>query len=133
MKIKTGWAFASLALCFLFNLGFAAVIFYMSRGLIEGCRQWIAALGVTLKPSMPADAHRAFDGLSALLTRASGRLLPVLAVLAFAFTLLLWFFIFLTGCGKLRRTAAESAMVRVQIPVVDVGHEEEVACESQNP
>jgi hypothetical protein len=108
MKIKTVWALESLALCFLFNLAFAAVIFYMNHRLIEACRQWIAALGTTLKPSMPAEAHKAFDGLSTFITQASGRSLPVLAVLAFAFTLLLWFFIFLTGSSKLRRTAAET-------------------------
>ncbi|MGC9196668.1 MAG: hypothetical protein ACP5IL_14625 [Syntrophobacteraceae bacterium] len=131
MKIKTGWALESLALCLLFNLSFAAVIFYMSHRLIDGCRQWMAALGATFKPSMPAEVHRAFDGLSALITQASGRLLPVLAVLVFAFTLLLWFFIFLTGCGKLRRTAAESEKSRLESPPAETGPEE-VPCESEN-
>ncbi len=102
MKTKTAWAIRSLALCFLFNLAFAAVIFYMASRVIDASHQWVSALGASGAPALPANALMALGGLSALIAQTNGWLKPVLFVLASAFTLLMWFFIFLAGAGMLK-------------------------------
>ncbi len=107
MKIKTAWAFQSLALCVVFNLVFAAVILYMASGLIDASRQWIAALGASLPSGASPSAHAALVGLSVLIAQASGWVKPVLFLLASAFTLLGWFFLFLTGGRQMRRVASQ--------------------------
>lgn len=103
MKIKTAWAVQSLTLCFLFNLAFTALIFYMASRFIDASQQWVSALGASGAPAMTANAHTALGGLSALITQARGWLKAVLCVLASAFTLLLWFFIFLAGGRQIKR------------------------------
>ena len=102
MKIKTAWALQSLALCFLFNLAFAAVIFYMASKVMDASHQWVSALGASGAPALSENAHLALGGLSALIARTSGWLKPVLFVLSSAFTLLMWFFIFLAGARMVK-------------------------------
>ncbi|MGC8495211.1 MAG: hypothetical protein ACP5SH_26130 [Syntrophobacteraceae bacterium] len=116
MKIKTAWAFQSLALCIVFNVVFAAVILYMASGLIDASRQWIAALGASLPSGVSPNAHAALVGLSALIAQARGWVKPVLFLLASAFTLLGWFFLFLTGGRQMRRVElkVESQMSQVE-------------------
>lgn len=112
MKIKTAWAFQSLALCFLFNLAFTAVMFYMTSRIIDASQQWISALSASGAHAMPADALTALGGLTALIVQARGWLKPVISVLALAFTLLMWFFLFLAGGRQMRRTQTEVEGVR---------------------
>ena len=116
MKIKTAWAFQSLVLCMLFNLVFAAVILYMASGLIDASRQWIAALGASLPAGASPNAHAALVGLSALIAQAHGWVKPVLFLLASAFALLGWFFLFLTGGRQMRRVELK---VESQMPQVE--------------
>lgn len=104
MKIKTAWAIQSMALCFLFNLVFTVVIFYMASRLMDASHQWLLALGASGAHATPANAHTAVLGLSTLIAQARGAFTAVLFVLASAFTLLLWFFIFLTGRRQIRRS-----------------------------
>ncbi|MDR3553189.1 MAG: hypothetical protein P4L55_00405 [Syntrophobacteraceae bacterium] len=120
MKIKTAWAIQSLALCVLFNLVFTVVIFYMASGLIDASHQWVSALGASA-PAMPADVHKALDGLHTLIVQTRGWLIPVLSVLCTAFTLLLWFFIFGLGCRQIRRSELESQKPEVHSVTPDVG------------
>jgi hypothetical protein len=120
MKIKTAWAIQSLALCVLFNLVFTMVIFYMASGLINASHQWVSALGASA-PAMPADVHKALDGLNTLIAQTRAGLMPVLSLLSSAFTLLLWFFIFGLGCRQLRRSELESQKPEVHSVMPDAG------------
>lgn len=121
MKIKTAWAVQSLALCLLFNLAFTAVIFYMARRVIDASLLWVSALGVSsVAPAMSANAHEALGGLSALIAQARGYLGPVLLVLAPAFTLLLWFFLFLAGARQIRRSQSPDPVLQEGVPAPDV-------------
>ncbi len=121
MKIKTAWAIQSLALCLLFNLAFTAVIFYMAGRVIDASLLWVSALRASLAPAMSANAHEALGGLSALIAQARGYLGPVLLVLAPAFTLLLWFFLFLAGGRQIRRSQPPGPVLQEGSPIPDVG------------
>ena len=119
MKIKTAWALQSLALCLLFNLAFAAVIFYMARSVIDAANQWVLALGASGAPVLPANALAAVAGLKALVARTGGYLMGVLFVLGASFTLLLWFFAFLTGARQIERQNSETAGQKTEIRPVE--------------
>ncbi len=121
MKIKTAWAIRSLGLCVLFNLAFTALVFHMASGVINGSQQWVSALGASLKPAMPADIHMAFGGLSAIIARSRAWLPVALAVPASAFTLLMWFCIFLTGSKQMERSMAVSMGSAAETQPLDAG------------
>ncbi|MDA8305226.1 MAG: hypothetical protein M0Z81_00100 [Deltaproteobacteria bacterium] len=121
MKIKTVWAIQSLALCLLFNLVFTAVIFYMASRVIDASHQWVSALSASWTPAMPANVHKALGGLTDLIAQTRGHLTAVLSILAPAFTVLMWFFIFLSGSRQMRRSKVESQKFEVESQRSDVG------------
>ncbi|MDR3566625.1 MAG: hypothetical protein P4L43_01210 [Syntrophobacteraceae bacterium] len=115
MKIKTAWAIRSLALCIFFNLAFTAVVIYMAGRVIDASHQWVCALGASGAPVLSAKALEAVGGLKALIAQTRGRLTGVLCVLSLAFTLLLWFFIFLTGARQIEIQESRGDCVKLEV------------------
>jgi hypothetical protein len=116
MKIKTAWAIQSLFLCFLFNLAFVAVIFFMADRILEALNEWILPLTGSGAPALPDDLHVALGSLGNFMAQVRGYLMAVLAALATAFTLLLWFFLFLAGGRQIRRAGERAGLSRVPEP-----------------
>ncbi len=112
MKIKIAWAFQSFFLCFLFNLAFAAVIFFMANRILQGLHEWVSPLTGAGAPALPDDMHKALAGLWNFIVQVRGYLMTVLAALATAFTLLLWFFLFLAGCRQINRAGKRDGLPR---------------------
>ena len=108
MKIKMAWAIQSFCLCFLFNLAFAAVIFFMADRILEALNVWVSPLMGPGAPALPEDLQMALGSFGTFVVQVRGYLIPVLAALTSAFTLLLWFFLFLAG-GRQIRKARERA------------------------
>jgi hypothetical protein len=118
MKIKTVWAIQSFFLCFFFNLAFAAVIFFMADRILEALNEWVSPLTGPGAPALPDDLHMALGSFWNLIAQVRGYLMAVLAALASAFTLLLWFFLFLAGGRQIRRAGERAGLARVTEPVV---------------
>lgn len=124
MKIKMAWAIQSFFLCFLFNLAFAAVIFFMADRILGALSEWVSPLMGPGAPVLPDDLHMALGGLGTLVVQIRGYLMLVLAALTTAITLLLWFFLSLAGGRQIRR-ASSSAQGGVQESVESKGEGEE--------
>ncbi len=105
MKIKIAWAIQSFFLCFLFNLAFAAVLFYMADRILGAVNAWVSPFAGPGGPALPDDVHTALGGLGTFVIQAREQMLTVLAALASAFTLLMWFFLFLAGRRQIRKSA----------------------------
>jgi len=118
MKIKIAWAIQSLFLCLLFNLAFAAVIFFMADRIVEALNVWVSPLTGPGASALPGNLHMALGGLWNFIVQVRGYLLTVLAALASAFTLLLWFFLFLAGGRQIRRAGARDGLSRVPEPEI---------------
>ncbi len=116
MKIKLAWAIQSFFLCFLCNLAFAAVIFFMADRILQGLHEWVLPLTGSGAPALPDDLHMALGGLRNFIVQVRGYLMAVLAALASAFTLLLWFFLFLAGCRQITRAGKRAGPARVPEP-----------------
>jgi hypothetical protein len=116
MKIKTVWAIQSLFLCFLFNLAFAAVIFFMADRTMEALNEWVSPLTGSDVPALPDDLHMALGSFGNFIAQVRGYLTAVLAALASAFTLLLWFFLFLAGGRQIRKAGEWAGLSRVVNP-----------------
>ncbi|MFZ0944546.1 MAG: hypothetical protein WB930_07615 [Syntrophobacteraceae bacterium] len=116
MKIKIAWAIQSFFLCFLCNLAFAAVIFFMADRILQGLHEWVSPLTGPGAPALPDDLHLALGGLWNFIVQVRGHLMTVLAALASAFTLLLWFFLFLAGCRQIKRAGKGTGPARVPEP-----------------
>jgi len=118
MKIKIAWAIQSLFLCLLFNLAFAAVIFFMADRILEALNEWVSPLTGPGAPALPDDLHMAVGSLVNFIVQLRGNLMTVLAALASAFTLLLWFFLFLAGGRQIKRAGERAVLSRVPEPEV---------------
>ena len=116
MKIKIAWAIQSFFLCFLCNLAFAAVIFFMADRILQGLNQWVSPLTGPGAPSLPDDLHMALGGFGNFVVQIRGYLMTVLAALTSAFTLLLWFFLFLAGGRQINRAGKRAVLARVPEP-----------------
>ena len=116
MKIKIAWAIQSFFLCFLCNLAFAAVIFFMADRILQGLLEWVSPLSGPGAPALPDDLHMAMGGLGNFIVQVRGYLMTVLAALASAFTLLLWFFLFLTGGRQIRKAGERTGLSRTPEP-----------------
>jgi hypothetical protein len=103
MRIKTAWAVQSFLLCFVFNLVFSAVIFFMAGRVLDAFTEWVSSLNGAGLTALPEDVHTAFGSLGNLVAQVRGYLLAVMATLGLSFTFLLWFFLFLTGRRQIRR------------------------------
>ena len=108
MKTKITWAIQSFLLCFLFNLAFTAIIYFMADRILEALNEWVSPLTGPGGPVLTDDARMALGSFGNFAVQARGYLLPVLAALSSAFMLLLWFFLYLVG-GRQIRKAAERA------------------------
>jgi hypothetical protein len=113
MKIKTAWAIQSFFLCFLCNLAFAAVIFFMAHRILEGLNEWVLPLPEPGATAPPDDLHIALAGLGNFIVQVRGYLPTVFAALTSAFTLLLWFFVFLAGGRQIKRAGERAGLSRV--------------------
>jgi len=118
MKIKIAWAIQSLFLCLIFNLAFAAVIFFMADRILEALHEWVSPLTGPGAPALPDDLQMAVGSLVNFIVQLRGNLMTVLAALASAFTLLLWFFLFLAGGRQIRRAGARDGLSRVPEPEI---------------
>ncbi len=118
MKIKTAWAIQSFFLCFLFNLAFAASMFFMADRILAALNEWVSPLTGPGAVALPDDLHMALGGLGIFIVQARGYLTAVLAALASALTLLLWFFVFLAGGRQIRRAGEAAWLSRVREPEV---------------
>lgn len=116
MKIKIAWAIQSFFLCFLCNLAFAAVIFFMADRILGGLNEWVSPLSRPGAPAMPDDLHMALGSFGNFIVQLRGYLPTVLAALASAFTLLLWFFLFLAGGRQIKRAGERAVLSRVPEP-----------------
>jgi hypothetical protein len=108
MKTKITWAIQSFFLCLLFNLALTAVIYFMADKVLGALNEWVLPLTGPGGPALPDDARRALVNFGNFAAQIRGYLMPVLGALASAFTLLLWFFLFLVG-GRQIRKAGEMA------------------------
>jgi len=108
MKIKTAWGIQSLFLCLLFNLAFAAVIFFMADRILDALNEWVSPFIGPGGPELPADMRMGLAGLMSFMLGIRGRMMSVLAALASAFTLLMWFLVFLAGRRQISRAALHS-------------------------
>jgi len=109
MKFKMAWGIQSFCLCFLFNLAFAAVIFLMADTILESLNVWVSPLMGPDAPALSEDLQMALGSLGTFVVQIRGYLVPVLAALTTAITLLLWFFLFVAGGRQIRRAAVLSA------------------------
>ncbi len=125
MKIKMAWAIQSFFLCFLFNLAFAAVIFFMADRILEALNEWVSPLIGTGR-ACPAGGFTHGAWRLRDFCRSDTRIpdAPCLPLWLSAFTLLLWFFLFLAGGRQIRR-ASSSAQGGVQESVESKGEGEE--------
>ncbi len=103
MKIKTAWAIQSFFLCVFFNLALTAVIFFMADRILGALNEWVLPLTGSGGPALPDDVRMALGSLGTFVVQVRRYPMPVLAALASAFTLPLWFFVFLAGCRQIRR------------------------------
>jgi hypothetical protein len=108
MKIKIAWTIQSFFLCFLFNLAFAAVIFFMADRVLEALNEWVSPFAGSGGPDLPEDVRVGLAGLGSFVVQIRGYMMSVLAVLASAFTLLMWFFLFLAGRRQIGRAAKQA-------------------------
>lgn len=118
MKSKMAWAIQSFCLCFLFNLAFAAVIFLMADRILEALNVWVSPLMGPGAPVLPEDLQMAVGSFGTFVLQIRGYLMPVLAALTTAITLLLWFFIFLAGGRQIGRATINAAQAKVEVSVV---------------
>ena len=118
MKSKMAWAIQSFCLCFLFNLAFAAVIFLMADRILEALNVWVSPLMGPGAPVLPEDLQMAVGSFGTFVLQIRGYLMPVLAALTTAITLLLWFFIFLAGGRQIGRATISAAQAKVEVSVV---------------
>lgn len=110
MKIKAAWAVQSFFLCFIFNLAFTAVIFLMAGNILGAFDEWVAALAGSGGAAPREDMQTALASLGTLVVEVRGYLLTVLVLLASAFTLLMWFFLFHAGSRQIRRAGEGAAL-----------------------
>jgi hypothetical protein len=75
--------------------------------------EWVLPLTGPGAPALPDDLHMALGGLGNFIVQLQGYLLTVLAALASAFTLLLWFFLFLAGGRQINRAGKMAGLSRV--------------------
>jgi hypothetical protein len=115
MKFKTAWAIQSFCLCFLFNLAFAAVIFLMADKILGALNVWVSPLIGPGAPVPPEDLKMALGSFGTFVVQIRGYLIPVLAALTTAITLLLWFFLFLTGGRQISRATPKAAQGKIEV------------------
>jgi len=114
MKFKTAWAIQSFLLCFLFNLAFAAVIFFMADRILEALNEWVSPLMGPGPLALSEDLQMALGSFGTFVVQVRGYVMPVLAALTTAITLMLWFFLFLAGGRQISR-ASLSAHTKIQV------------------
>ena len=110
MKTKISWAIQSFFLCFLFNLAFTAVLFFMADKVLGALNEWVLPLTGPAGPALGDDARAALSSFGNFEVQVRGYLMPVLAALASAFTLLLWFFLFVAGRRQIRKAGERAAL-----------------------
>ncbi|SPF34939.1 exported hypothetical protein [Syntrophobacter sp. SbD1] len=110
MKIKTAWAIQSFFLCLLFNLAFSAVIFFMADRIMEALNEWVSPLSGPGGPALPEDLKMALASFDTFVVQVRGYMITVLVPLASAFTLLMWFFLFLAGRRQIRRAGEQAEL-----------------------
>jgi hypothetical protein len=92
-----------LLLCIFFNAIFAGLIFLMADKILEGLNQWVTPFIQSGVPNLPDDMRSALNEFGNSLAQLRVYLLPALAALSAAVTLLLWFFLFLLGARQIRK------------------------------
>ncbi|MGO9372003.1 MAG: hypothetical protein ACLQBD_07855 [Syntrophobacteraceae bacterium] len=115
MKVKMAWAIQSFCLCFLFNLAFAAVIFLMADKILEALNVWVSPLMGPGAPVLSEDLQMALGSFGTFVVQIRGYLVPVLAALTTAVTLLLWFFLFVAGGRQIRRAVLGAAQAKIEV------------------
>lgn len=109
MRAKGAWAIQSFLLCVLFNGIFAALIFLMADLVLWELNGWVSPFLGSGATVLPEDMRSALSSLGTFVTELRQYLLPALAALASAVTLLMWFFLFLLGARQIGRTAKWTA------------------------
>ena len=115
MKSKIAWAIQSFFLCFLFNLAFAAIIYLMADKILEALNVWVSPLTGPGAPALPEDFQMALGSFGTFLVQIHGYLMPVLAALTAAITLMPWFFLFLAGRRQIGRATLSAAQVKIEV------------------
>ena len=88
----------------------------MADRILEGLNEWVSPLTGPGAPALPDDLHMALGGFGNFIVQIRGYLMTVLAALASAFTLLLWFFLFLAGGRQIKRAGKRAVLSRVPEP-----------------
>ena len=114
MKITRAWTMQSFVICIVFNGILAGLIFFMADRIADGLNEWVSPFMKPGAPNLPDELHSALNGLGDFLAQLRRYLLPVLAGMTSAITLLLWFFISLAGRRQIDRAGAETAACRVE-------------------
>ncbi|MHC1729964.1 MAG: hypothetical protein AB9866_28855 [Syntrophobacteraceae bacterium] len=115
MKIKGAWALQSLFVCFLFNAALAIVIFLMADKILEGLNEWVSPFIRQGAPALPEDVRSALNAFGIFLAQLRLYLVPALAALISAVTLLLWFVVFLFGCRQIGRAGKQAVASQEQL------------------
>ena len=100
MKIKTAWAIQSFFLCFLFNLAFAAVIFFMADRVLEALNEWVSPLTGPGAPALPDDLQMALGSFGNFVVQVRGYLMTVLPLWLRRLHCFYGFFFFSPEAGK---------------------------------
>lgn len=118
MKIKVAWALQSFFVCFLFNAVLAVVIYLMADKILDGLNEWVTPFTRQNAPALPEEVRSALNAFGVFLAQLRLYLIPSIAALVAAVTLLLWFFVFLFGCRQIGRARAQAAAAAAsqQIP-----------------
>jgi hypothetical protein len=113
MKIKRAWAVQSFVICVVFNAVLVGLIFLMADKILEGLNEWTSPFLKPGAPNLPDDVRSALSGFGNFLTQVHQYLVPVLAAMTSAITLLLWFCLLLLGRRQIDRAGAESAACQI--------------------
>jgi hypothetical protein len=121
-KIKAAWALQSFLLCILFNGIFAVLIFLMADKVLEELSGWVSPFLGSGGTNLQEDMRSALNNLGTFAAQMRQYLMPGLAALASAVTLLLWFFLFLFGERQITRATKRTEVAcsqqgGIRIPV----------------
>lgn len=108
MKTNRAWALQSFIACFFFNSVLACLIFFIADKIVGGISEWISPFLNPGAANIPDDMRSALGGIAIFLSELRSYLVPALAALAGAATLLLWFCVFLIGRRQIGRAAKEA-------------------------
>ncbi|HOV87440.1 MAG TPA: hypothetical protein PLM79_13830 [Syntrophobacteraceae bacterium] len=108
MKAKQAWAILSLTWCLLLNLVLAGLLHYLGEQVLLGMSRWMNVLLQITPPGVPEEVQWAYANLGKIVGESRACLAPVVWGLAGVATFVLWWGVYLSGCGYGRRVREEA-------------------------